>query len=40
MRHLMEPDPDAKGPSLTTALWLYAAILAIVILIGVAAGSH
>lgn len=40
MRHLMEPDPDRKGPTFTQALWLHAFILAVVVFVALLAKAH
>jgi hypothetical protein len=36
-RHLMEPDPEAVGPSLVSALWLIALALAFVLALSLVA---
>ena len=38
-RHLMEPDPDATGPSLAFVLWLVALALGVVLALSLVAGT-
>jgi hypothetical protein len=36
-RHIMEPDPDADGPSFVSILWLIVLVLAFVLMLSLAA---
>lgn len=40
MRHLMTPDPDRSPPTFRTVLWIYALILFVVVVIGIAAKHY